>query len=89
MIFVCCFDSLNQDSANVKVIMFPVCKGFFVRNNLAVRILSSKFDFVMVTMLVRNKNYVGWHIVPFAFIWIYINETVIISGQSETAVSLI
>jgi len=82
MIFVHRFDSLYRYPVNVKTVVLPTGKGFFVCDYPAIRLLRDAVYPVMVVVLVRHKYEVCGHVIAFALIRVNENYAPVVCGKA-------
>jgi hypothetical protein len=86
--FIACFDGLYQDAVNIKALVAAVFNSFGAGDNPAVRFLGTAFNPVVVGVIMGNKDNISRQVITFAFIWVDVNNTPIVCGQAQAAVSL-
>jgi len=84
-----CFHSPNQYAVNIEAIVFSACQSLEICNDPAALLFGAAMDFVVVAVLMGDKNYVGGQVVTFADAWVDIDDAPVVGGQPEAPVALI
>jgi hypothetical protein len=83
------FDRLDQDSTDVEGVMLSIREGFFVCYDAAALLLGAQLDFILIAVLMRDKDNIRSRVISLPCEWVYIDYSPVISCQAIAAVALI
>ena len=69
--------------------MIAVREGFLVCDDMAILSFGAQFDFIMVAMLMRDKDNIRRRVISLPCVWVNIDYSPVVSSQAVAAVALI